>query len=607
MYNGLTDDSTEWSDSSYSLRRKYRLNWSAIIRDIPENLELNNKLEETFSKWSVSKGYSLPSLIEINEEMCIVKGIRKVIILNFPSRSSTKSFIKLSKINIWEEISRDSTCELYVYCAPPFSFKPLSTIESMNVSTNYWLIRGVSGEIGSEETFWDCIGRGNKFGEHLRRVVYIRDERKTATGFSNMGFCFLQFSSPLASYRALKWQIKQEMDKRFSKPMFIGTRHVQAMLMLVGKLDKYETKTLGKLKVMLESTRSENLSDDRLIESKQEVNEYVILRNYLRYWTRSHTYSIPVNKNIEFFTVGNDENVKVSFNNILNYCDPHFKVPGELKLYYSKHLNIYWDWNSRIFLHIQNRSVFEYDYELSSLVCISNTDIESKDSSYIAAKKNTGENNKDIVVLDDIERKNKNEENSFAISKEKIHNEKEKFVASLIETTKMQLSRTVGLGGGSVNYNNVVSLNTKKGENNFKEKNIESNKRKMSEFFDISNTDDNSDTGGTQNNDSDVKKINLKNKRVNSECEHYSMEGNLKSDNIKEQNYLNNSNLCNDNIEISRTADTKSSELFFEDQKIELEDLICFVCCRIFKSLKEKISHEQSSLLHKYNLENSEP
>ncbi|KAH8739833.1 hypothetical protein FG386_002052 [Cryptosporidium ryanae] len=608
MCNTTKDDLSEWSDSSYSLRRRYSLNWSAIIREIPEDLELDLGLEETFSKWSVSQGYSLPNSVEIKEEMCILKGIRKAIVLSFPSRSSTRSFIRLSKRSIWEEISKDSTCELYVYCVPPFSFKPLLTMESMNVSTNYWLIRGISGEVVSEEAFWDFIGRGNRFGEHLRKVVYIRDERRTSIGFSNMGFCFLQFSSPLTSYRALRWQLKQETDKRFSKPIIVGKRHVQAMLSLVGKLDKYETKTLEKLRVALESEEFASLSTDTTGQ-RQVSREYLILRNYLRFWTKSHINSIPLNKNIEFFLVESDENAKKSFANILSCCDPTFEIPGGLKLYYSKHLNVYWDWNSRIFLHIQNKSVFEYDYELSSLVCISNIDTEDKDNDNITVNKNKDENNiVKSIVKSDIDRRNKSEESNFAFRKSKIHSEKERFVASLIETTKMQLSKSSITGGTVGNCTNSTSLNNKKQLGDSKDKNFLTKKRSISEFFDISSID-HSDVYRTRSNYSHLnKKMNDNFKRIGGELNNSNIEEKIKSDSIKEYDSLNNLNLCGGNsIEADRTIHGKQLELVSEDKKAELEDLICFVCCRIFNSLKEKISHEQSSLLHKYNLENSDP
>ncbi|OII73911.1 uncharacterized protein cubi_02713 [Cryptosporidium ubiquitum] len=571
------EEDQEWSDSSYVLRRRYRLNWSAIIRNVPEGLE---GLYETFSRWSVSLGFSLPNLVEESDELCIQKGEKKIYIVSFPSRSSTKSFIRLSRRNIWREISKDSYSELYVYCDPAYKLRPFNDFETMNLSTCYWLIRGIPKDIENDEVIWDFVGRRNPYGEFLRRLVYIRDEEGVS------GFCFLQFSSPLTSYRALKWEIKhsKEFGPNFNRknliPEFVGTSHVKALLTLCKGLDKFETKTLKSLESSIKNfIDSEQLNNVNISRGK-------VLQGYLSFWKRSKCVSVPVDRNSEFQYCG-DENYESLYREAL-YTSGIDKFPrGRGRLYYCNSLNFLWDWDTRVFLDCQSKSLFEFDPELQSLKFIYNS---GKSSQFDNTGHTFGEDYSDRNIQEDCHFKTQ-------ISKEKLRKEKEIRVASFLETARSQLN---------YNMNNYINSNSVEDRNSILDSEYDSKRQKITQFFDTSShiTHEKSQTGQRPNfcnliyNNSDD---GAKNPCTNNVCK-------TPGQQAPECGEVAPSVCMWSVSDVGVTEETMGEEINRIDAGskngiVSEEELICFVCCRVFGSVWERVNHEQKSSLHKYNLE----
>lgn len=574
------EEDQEWSDSSYVLRRKYRLNWSAIIRNVPEGLE---GLYETFSRWSVSLGFSLPNLVEESNELCIQKGEKKIYIVSFPSRSSTRSFIRLSRHNIWREISKDSYSELYVYCDPAYKLRPFNDFQTMNLSTCYWIIRGISKEIENDEIIWDYVGRKNPYGEFLRRVVYIRDEE------GNNGFCFLQFSSPLTSYRALKWELKHTKlfdstcnKKKYLIPEFVGSGHVKALLLLCKGLDKFETKTLKRVENSID-----NFVDSNKLLNSEKNSQKRVLQSYLSFWKKSQSLTVPVDKDLEFQCCS-DNRYEYMYNEALYSSGMDKFSRGDIKLYYCKSLDFLWDWNTRIFMDCQSKSFFEFDPELKSLKFIYNPGKSPQFTS--------------IEPVSGVDYNNRNFEENYnfksKITQEKLRKEKEIRVASFLETTKSQLNYNIN--NNNANSNLVENINPSI--------DIEygSKRRKITEFFDTSTHT--------------VDKKSLKGQRPNS-C------GKIFQNSISSAKDLYTENTCKVPAGNTSTcgnvapfvcmwsvSDSRITEETIDEDinrfdgrnrggAASEEELICFVCCRIFGSVWEKVNHEQKSLLHKYNLE----
>ncbi|KAF7456321.1 hypothetical protein HWI79_3114 [Cryptosporidium felis] len=547
----------EWSDSSFALRRRHRLNWSAIIREVPrlegssdeEGRPFAEKLEKMFSRWSVSLGFSLPSSVEVLEELCIQKGKSIAVRVGFPSRSSTRSFVRQSRRNIWKEISRESYCELFVDCSPPYSIRPFLDGITMDMATRYWLIRDVSGEIENEEVFWELIGRRNPFGEFLKRVVYFRDEG------GKKGFCFLQFSSPLNSYRALKWEAKErnragpKQKRGFSEPNFIGTGQVQTMLLLYRYLDRFETKTLARL--------------ESQVSSGKETNPIGALESYFNFWKRSGGgVSIPVDSRLEF-QYFRGEAYGSDFEKALERSGLK-KDPSALKLYYNRRLDLVWDWNTRLFYDVQSSSLLEFDSGSRTLELISSSKRPSrheKPGEQPGFKQESASETKSLShpeagIKCDIETRN---EEIIQVSREKLNKEREIRVASFLETARSQLS-----------YHSSNPAQIDPGPD------LSEKKRRISEIFDVS-------------------------------CAP-STESRPKPKVLREsfpgpttQSEESPPRPITGNSEGRGWSVSDSGEGRREDR----EELICFVCCRVFATVRERVSHEQSSLLHLENVESS--
>ncbi|KAH8582773.1 uncharacterized protein ELE39_002619 [Cryptosporidium sp. chipmunk genotype I] len=567
----------EWSDSSYVLRRRYRLYWSAILRNVPEGLE---GLYETFSRWSVSLGFSLPNLVEESEELCIQKGEKKVYKISFPSRSSTRSFIRLSRRNIWSEISKDSYTELYVYCDPAYKLRPFCDFQTMNLSTCYWVIRGISKDIENEEVIWDLVGRRNPFGEFLKRVVYIRDEE------GSNGFCFLQFSSPLTSYRALKWELKHSKGfepnhgkKKYLAPEFVGTSHVKALLLLCRGLDRFETRTLKTVEMKINHFRD---SDSDKLSGKNVISQERALQGYLSFWKRSNGVQVPVDRNSEFQYNGN-ERYESMYRETLYSSGIDLFPRGCIRLYYCKSLDFLWDWNSRVFMDCQSKSLFEFDSESGSLKFIYNS---GELSQLVNVGSASGEILSDKSIQEDFQVKAR-------ISQEKLRKEREIRVASFLETARSQL-----------NYNmntNSISSNSLKDEHHFK-------RQKITQFFDTSShaTHEKSQTSTSQRFDFRI---------LNSLSQRYGVQSSCTTNACIVPAECESAcgddapGVCmwsiSDGVVTEGTIGEEIGRLKSGSKSgcADEEELICFVCCRVFGSIWERVNHEQKSLLHKYNLE----
>ncbi|KAL3126824.1 hypothetical protein CHM_7g380 [Cryptosporidium hominis] len=566
----------EWSDSSYVLRRKYRLYWIAILRNAPEGLE---GLYDRFSRWSVSLGFSLPNLVEESEELCIQRGEKKVYKISFPSRSSTRSFIRLSKRNIWREISRDSYSELYVYCDPAYKLRPFCDFQTMNLSTCYWIIRGISKDIENEEMIWDLVGRRNQFGEFLRRVVYIRDEE------GNNGFCFLQFSSPLTSYRALKWELKHfkgfelaHGKKMYLTPEFVGTSHVKALLLLCRGLDKFEIKTLKTVEMSLNDLRN----SDRL-NGENAISHEKVLQGYLNFWKRSNGLPVPVDRNSEF-QYNCDERNEYMYREALYNSGIDLFPKKPIRLYYCKSLDFLWDWNSRIFMDCQSKSLFEFDPELQSLKFIYNSGELSRLSN-VGVGSTYGEIICDRNNREDFQIKTQ-------ISQEKLKKEREIRVASFLETARSQLNC-------NMNTNNIYKNSVEEG--------YDSKRQEITQFFDISSnvTYEKSETYTSQRPEPRTPTCQNSSPGVQSSCVANACAVPAKC----ESESMDARNVCMWSVSDGGVTEGTIGEEIGQVKSgsksgdAKEEELICFVCCRAFGSIWEKVNHEQNSLLHKYNLE----
>ncbi|KAJ1607720.1 hypothetical protein OIY81_2861 [Cryptosporidium canis] len=560
------DEDKEWSDSSYILRRRYRLNWSAIIRNAPHGLE---GLHEKFSSWSVSLGFSLPDAVEELDDLCIQGGERSVYIVRFPSRSSTKSFIRLSKHNIWREISRGSYCELYVYCDPPFKMRPFSDFQTMNMATCYWLIRGVSSEIESEEAIWSILGRGNPYGEFLRRVVYIRDEKGSS------GFCFLQFSSPLTSYRALKWELKQyerrpAQSRSYLAPEFIGTGQVKALLLLCRGLDKFENRTLQNVQGFVN-----HLVGQKEQSSKESTLQAEVLRGYLSYWRRSRCVPISVDKDLEFSYCFDDKYKSMYMEALSSSGIGHF--PRDTRIFYCKYLNFIWGWSSCVFMDCQSGSLLEFDPELQSLKFIYNKSDEPA----------PGTCPKDLPPKEDSLAETR-------LSLEAIQKEREIRVASFVENARSQLSHSnssngIGLGCASSSAQDASQIPNDE---------YDSKRRKITQFFDTSSQ-------AAQENQRDCLKPSpcilpsqnpTQKARPNSGMSACSPPAQCGVGGPPEVTWS-----VSDEVDVERVSGRVAGGGGKEVEGVE--EAICFVCCREFGSVWERVRHEQASLLHRYNLE----
>lgn len=563
------EEDKEWSDSSYVLRRRYRLNWSAIIRNVPRGLE---GLHETFSKWSVSLGFSLPDSVRELEELCIQSGEKRVYVVSFPSRSSTRSFIRLCRRNIWREISREGCCELYVYCDPPYSMRPFSDFQTMNLSTCYWLIRGMSKEIENDESVWGLLGRKNPFGEFLRRVIYVRDEEGSS------GFCFLQFSSPLTSYRALRWELKQHggseqapSRRKYSAPEFIGTSHVKALLLLCAGLDKFETRTLRKVE-----SRVGHLSD------RTDTSRARVLQGYLSFWKRSRSVPVPVDRCSEFQCCA-DERYKAMYRDALNGSGINLFSGDDARMYYCDSLNFLWDWNSRVFMDCQSSSLFEFDPESQSLKFIYNH--SGKSPQLVNAAEPISGNYSDNQPLQ------REDQAKTHISFEKLKKEREIRVASFLENARSQL------GYNSINNSSTGSARNPKEDASPDEDN--SKRRKITQFFDTSSHSDHRKPPPSascilphQN-----LAVGAQSQPVISACE-------IPAKHVEcgEGGQMCVGRSVSDGETVGTVAGGSGGALDRTGEEGE-EELICFVCCRVFGSVWERMRHEQKSRLHKYNLE----
>ncbi|EEA07728.1 uncharacterized protein CMU_006510 [Cryptosporidium muris RN66] len=353
--------SSEGSCGSYILRKCNVMKWNVILRGIPKEYE--STLEHILSNLSVSLEFSLPSSVIFEYELCIVNGNVRIAIITFPSRSSTRYFLKKGCNNSGylildknpNNLSIIPSClaDLYVTCEPSIMIKPFQSLVSMNMATQYWLIRGISHSI-EEEHLWQIL-RKNRYGSYLRRIHYIKDESK-----KTKGFCFVQFSSPLTSLRALRWLKKHSNlnnitdNKNNSFPFFIGTSQIYVLLEITKELESFEPKSVNSLWNIV------NSDNTKISDLKREI-----WSNYMKFWTKTYNSYLSVNSSSEYNQIRTSEVIEIwkDLSSII-FCED-FNL-----IYINK--SISWNWKSRIFIDITNRTCYEYDSEYGALILILN-------------------------------------------------------------------------------------------------------------------------------------------------------------------------------------------------------------------------------------------